>query len=301
MRNIWQGWLKKRFRFQDTKTLKQKDVLIFIYQQGYLFIFLILITFIAGVNYANNLILGFCFLISAVLCMSFYLTFKQLHGLEIELVADELGQVGQSLHLQLYFKQKNIQPRFLYIEYEDQLEKIYLNALVQRCDIKILAKERGLFKYPNLKIYSVYPFGLVRAWTYLFHHAQAWIAPKAEMNDIEHHQASDHFHADMDEYRELRNYQLGDSLQAVSWKQVARGQGLYIKVFEQHQDDHRVEIDYAYMPSQSHELILQQMMGVIERCEQQNIEYKLILPKAELDYACGEQQLNKAKLLLAQA
>jgi hypothetical protein len=43
-----------------------------------------LITFIAGINYANNLILGFCFLISAILCISFYLTFKQLHGFKIE-------------------------------------------------------------------------------------------------------------------------------------------------------------------------------------------------------------------------
>jgi len=63
----WQNWLAKRFQFSQQKRLSQKDVLVFIYQQGYLYLVLIFITFIAGVNYANNLILGFCFLISAVL------------------------------------------------------------------------------------------------------------------------------------------------------------------------------------------------------------------------------------------
>ncbi len=85
-KQAWQNWIKTRFKFDRHKTSKQKDILVFIYQQGYLYLVLILITFIAGVNYGNNLILGFCFLISAILCISFYLTFKQLHELEIEIV-----------------------------------------------------------------------------------------------------------------------------------------------------------------------------------------------------------------------
>lgn len=123
MNTPWQKWLAKRFQFETVKQLSQKDILIFIYQQGYLYLVLILITFIAGINYANNLVLGFCFLVSAILCISFYLTFKQLHGLEIEIVADEIGQVGQSLDLKLYFKQVQKQPRYLWIKIENQLQK----------------------------------------------------------------------------------------------------------------------------------------------------------------------------------
>ncbi len=54
-------WLHQRFRYTGIRTLKQNEVLVFIYQQGFLYLVLILITFIAGINYANNLILGFCF------------------------------------------------------------------------------------------------------------------------------------------------------------------------------------------------------------------------------------------------
>lgn len=301
MDKTWQEWLAKRFQFSRQKQLSQKDVLVFIYQQGYLYLVLILITFVAGVNYANNLILGFCFLISAVLCISFYLTFKQLHGLKIELIADEVGQVGHSLNLQMYFQQQQVRPRYLYIKAGNQLHKVYLNAQKQQFILPFYAEQRGKFDYPVIQIYSVYPFGLVRAWTYLYHQHTAWVAPKAEVFSAENKYHLNRFEPDMDEFRELRNYQTGDSLQSVSWKQFARGQGLYVKVFEQYQDEHSIEIHYEHMPTQSHEEKLEFMMGLIEQCEQQQCAYALHLPQAELPQGAGEAQLRKAKQLLAQA
>ena len=62
---------------------------------GFLYLVLILITFIAGINYANNLILGFCFLMSAILCISFYLSFKQLHAITLDVIVDEVGKVNE--------------------------------------------------------------------------------------------------------------------------------------------------------------------------------------------------------------
>lgn len=301
LRKTWQNWLIKRFQLNQHKQLSQKDVLVFVYQQGYLYLVLIFITFVAGVNYANNLILGFCFLISAVLCISFYLTFKQLHGLNIELVVDEVGQVGQTYFLDLYFQQDFAEPRYLYLDLDGRLEKILIHQSKQHLRIGLDANQRGQRDYPIVKIYSIYPFGLVRAWTYLYHQKKVWIAPKASYFQAEnkHYQAS--FEPDMDEFRELRNYQIGDTLQAVSWKQAAQGQGLYVKVFEQYQDEHSVEIHYDHMPSSSHEERLELMMGLIEQCEQQQCAYQLYLPNAELAQGLGEEQLHQAKILLAQA
>ena len=129
MSKPWQKWLAARFQFEKVKQLSQKDILIFIYQQGYLYLVLILITFIAGVNYANNLILGFCFLISAILCISFYLTFKQLHDLSIEVSVAEIGQVGKSVELQLHFQQAQKHARYLWIKTDQHLEKVLISEL----------------------------------------------------------------------------------------------------------------------------------------------------------------------------
>jgi uncharacterized protein (DUF58 family) len=299
--SLWQKWLSKRFQYTEAKQLTQKDVLVFIYKQGYLFLVLIFITFIAGVNYANNLILGFCFLISAVLCMSFYLTFKQLHGMTIEVVPMEMGTAEQQVYLDIYIQQPHQQPRYLWVRTEDQLQKVFVHEQKTHFQIVFIAPHRGKFHYPNLQFYSVYPFGLVRAWSYLYLNLSSWIAPKAIYPELEnkHHQMN--FEPDMDEFRELRDFKTGDSLQAVSWKQAARGQGLYVKVFEQYADQHRIDIDYAHMPSASHEEKLSMMMGLVLQCEQLQFSYALLLPQAALPSGLGEAQLKHAKLLLAQA
>ena len=301
LKQAWQNWIKTRFKFDRHKALKQKDILVFIYQQGYLYLVLILITFIAGVNYGNNLILGFCFLISAILCISFYLTFKQLHELEIEIVTTEVGQVGEVLQLQLHFKQELAQARYLWIKADHQLEQVLIQDSQQQYILTFFAAQRGQFHYPQLHIYSVYPFGLVRAWTYLNLSRTTWVAPKADIYSAENKQHLHSFQPDLDEFRELRDFQLGDSLQAVSWKQAARGQGLYVKVFEQYQDQQSIDIHYEHMPAPTHEEKLSLMMGLVEQCEQQQLNYAMFLPHATLEKGLGERQLKQAKILLAQA
>lgn len=276
-------------------------MLVFIYQQGYLFLVLILITFIAGINYANNLILGFCFLIGAVLCISFYLTFKQLHALTIEVKSYEIGQVGQALHLGIYFCQEQKQARYLWIKVDKQLHKLYLSELKQTFHLSFSPEQRGKFHYPEIQIFSVYPFGLVRAWTYIYLQQESWIAPKSTVSAAENKNTHHRFEQDVDEFRELKDYREGEPLQAVSWKHAARGQGLYVKVFEQYQDQHFIEIHYDHMPSPSHEEKLSLIMGLVEQCEQLNCAYSIYLPNAQLPSGTGDKQLLQAKLLLAQA
>ncbi len=301
MASAWQNWLSKRFKFQQKKTLAQSDVLVFIYQQGYLFLVLILITFIAGVNYANNLILGFCFLISAVLCISFYLTFKQLHGLTLEVICADIGQAGEAVHLDLFLSQASVQPRFLWVIVDGQRHQLSMMQDKQQFRLSFLAPRRGRFRYPDVQILSVYPFGLVRAWTYLYLDKHSWIAPKASNPAASQSFNPAGFEQDMDEFRELKSFKEGDSLQSISWKQAARGQGLYVKMFEQYQDQQQIDIYYEHMPSASHEEKLSFMMGLAEQCEQLHFNYALHLPSAHLPHGQGEQQMMQAKLLLAQA
>lgn len=294
-------WIAKRFQVDRSKTLLQKDILVFIHTHGFLYLALILITFIAGINYGNNLILGFCFLLSAILCISFYLTFKQLHALHIEVVSDEVGQVGQVLALKLFLKQKSNVARYLQIQWHDQEQIFYLDQAQQSLELSFFPQQRGEYAFDTIKIYSSYPLGLVRAWTYLNLKQKVWIAPKAYDWQKEHKNQPSHTNDSLDEFRELRTFQQGDSYQNVAWKQVARGQGFFIKMFEAQANHQHLEIDYQQIPAQSHEEKLSFMMGLIEQCEQFGDDYALILPHARLESGQGSSQLIQAKRLLAQA
>lgn len=294
-------WIAKRFQVDRSKTLLQKDILVFIHTHGFLYLALILITFIAGINYGNNLILGFCFLLSAILCISFYLTFKQLHALHIEVVSDEVGQVGQVLALKLFLKQRSNVARYLQIQWHDQEQIFYLDQAQQSLELGFFPQQRGEYAFDTIKIYSTYPLGLVRAWTYLNLKQKLWIAPKAYDWQKEHKNQPSHTNDSLDEFRELRTFQQGDSYQNVAWKQVARGQGFFIKMFEAQANHQHLEIDYQQIPAQSHEEKLSFMMGLIEQCEQFGDDYALILPHARLESGQGSSQLIQAKRLLAQA
>lgn len=296
-----QQWIAKRFQVEGSKVLLQKDVLVFIYKQGFLYLVLIVITFIAGINYANNLILGFCFLISAILCISFYLTFKQLHGLEIELVAPEVGQVSQPLILKVLFKQSVQTVRYLRLDWQGQEHFLYLDQTQQSLELAVLPEQRGRYELGVLKIYATYPLGLVRAWTYLYPKQKVWIAPKAYDWQKEHKSQPTSAQDSLDEFKELRTFQHGDSYQNVAWKQVARGQGFFIKMFEAQANHQHVEIVYQQIPALGHEEKLSFMMGLIEQCEQLGDDYAVILPHARLESGQGQIQLMKVRLLLAQA
>lgn len=293
-------WFAQRFEITRVKHLHQREILIFIYKHGFLYLILILITFIAGINYANNLILGFCFLISAVLCISFYLTFKQLHQLQIEVYCPEIGQLGHHVVIKILIKQQDQLSRYLQIKVQNQLYQILVDQKQQQVELVLEASKRGKFELPRIEIFSTYPFGLVRAWTYLYIQQEIWIAPKSFDLVLEQQYLSRISHDEIEEFRELRAFQEGDSFQAVSWKQMARGQGLFIKVFENQLNQHLLEIDYAQIPCSDHEQKLSWMMALIEICEQEQRPFILYLPKQKLESGLNEIHSVLARKLLAQ-
>ena len=301
MHKLWQRWAERRFVWQGDKLLRQKDVLVFVYRPGYIYLVLILVSFIAGVNYANNLILAFCFLISALLCISFYLAYRQLKGLEISLDYDDVGQVGESIELIVTLTQAQATARYLKLSIGHHQQYIHFHQQRQQVYFHFQPQQRGAFYYPDLSLSSVYPLGLVRAWTHLYLKRQliTWVAPQAGSLFNEQHEAV--AEQEMDEFYQLKHYHPGDPLTQVAWKQVARGQGMYIKQFMPQTQQQHMLIDYDAMPSHEHEEKLRLMMGLIERCEQQQQVYCLKIKTQELALGQGESQLQHAKRLLAEA
>lgn len=303
LQHTYQTWIKKRCVVEHRKQLKHGDVFIFIYRYGVLYVCLMALTLIAGVNYANNLILGFCFLISSIFCLSFYLTFKQLHGLTIELVVDEVGMVGEELVVQIVISHIHPINRYLYLLCENQRYPVWLSQTQteHRVNISFTPHQRGRFELPIIKMISTYPFGLVQTWTFLYHSSPIWIAPKAIYRTLDNKTHTPQFILDVDEFRELRQFQQGDSYQAVSWRQLALGQGLFVKLFEKTNKPEHIEIVYDHVAGDSHEERLGVMMGLVQLCHRETLAYAMHLSTATLPTDSGVEHYRKAKLLLAQA
>ena len=301
---IWQNWLLRRFALpvNQSKTLKQRDVLVFFNREGYLYGVLLIITFIAGINYANNLILGFCFLLTGILILSFYLAFWQLYGLTVAVHTKSIGQVGKVLTLKLDCIPKNSQIHLhLRAEFEHSSKKINILQSPLTLEFKSMPTQRGLMQLSRVKLMSVYPLGIIRAWSFIYPMLEIWVAPQPLEVDVTRYG----FEAltgqslnGIDDFSHLREFQSGDAQHRIAWQHYAKGRGLLVKQFE-HTQNEQLFFDYKQMPARNHEDKLSQLMYLIEQAQARNLGFGLSLPTQLLPYQQGQHHFQAAQLCLA--
>lgn len=324
------AWIASRTKPSGEVTLNQRRIYIFLSREGWLYGVLLLITFIAGINYANNLVLGLCFYLASVLVITIHFTYAQLSGLNIKLldVADaeagshvlvrlQLAATGSKPHRQIRLafpiaadddvesdatsKKKTSEPK----EEFQLLDSVLEPRIVE---FYLPAGKRGKYKIPRLSISSVYPLGILKTWSYMRFDRGAWVWPKPlAFNQFGHDydvatdaDAVAMYRKGQDDFDKLDNYQAGESMARVSWQHLARGQGMLTKHFADPvgQD---VMLDYANMPAQNHEAKLSQLSFAVQQLSQSLTPFTLKLPEAQLPQNAGSEHEKQALKLLAKS
>lgn len=285
-------WFAKRAPKSDSAKLNLRNVYIFFSSEGLLFAALLLITFVAGVNYGNNLVLGLCFYLVSVWLISFHVTFAHISGLQVRLLEVTMAPAGEPIWVTLQLTSESRQPRRqLLVGFEPSDLKSTLehsstnnnskiknsaakkwtsaNAQVllprlqkeQMIRLAIPTNRRGKLEIPRLRIKTVYPLGIMRAWSYVYFAREAWVYPKPEKFEWQVQyltaNATDiatggQYTSGQDDFERLDNYIEGESLARVSWGHVARGQGMFTKHFSA-PVGHEQLLSYVDMPGTTHE------------------------------------------------
>ncbi len=294
-------WFAARAPKSDSTTLNLRNVYIFFSREGLLFAVLLIITFIAGINYGNNLVLGLCFYLISVWLISFHVTFAHISGLQVRLLDITMAEAGAPVWVTLQLRNDSRRPRRqLLFTFEqivsaqteqkphkkvdrkanknnDNQHEIHANSqpsvLVTRLQdeqiirLPVQTHRRGQLQLPRLKIKTVYPLGIMRAWSYVYFARSAWVYPKPEAFDwqaqyaiasLEDLPIGGQYRQGQDDFERLDNYIEGESLARVSWGHVARGQGMFTKHFAD-PVGHEQTLDYADMPAAQHKQKLAQM------------------------------------------
>jgi hypothetical protein len=76
----YKRWLDRRIPRQRLVTLDQRRIFIFPGPRGALFVVLLMLLFLGGINYANNQVLLLCFLLAALLNTSILHTYRNVSG-----------------------------------------------------------------------------------------------------------------------------------------------------------------------------------------------------------------------------
>lgn len=304
-------WFASRAPKSDSAKLNLRNVYIFFSREGMLFAVLLIITFIAGINYGNNLVLGLCFYLISVWLISFHVTFAHISGLQIRLLEVTMAEAGAPVWVTLQLRSESRQPRrqllFSFEQTDDKAnskkdkktsKKIKHNAdnkqsiLVTRLQneqiirLPVPTQNRGQFELPRLKIKTVYPLGIMRAWSYVYFARTAWVYPKSEVFDWQAQYAvasqedlptGGQYRQGQDDFERLDVYIEGESLARVSWGHVARGQGMLTKHFAD-PVGHEQTLDYADMPAAQHEQKLAQLAHGALTLGKLGVPFNMCLP-----------------------
>lgn len=321
-------WFKRRSPPTREIKLTLKNIYIFLSREGILYALLLLITFVAGINYANNLVLGLCFLLSSLLVITIHYTFAHLAGLQIKLIDIGDTQVGDKVQVRLQVSSESKQPhrqiRFSFARNVfDFKQPLRPNAAATReltdyclvnqikepqiISLWLTANQRGKFMLPRLTVSTVYPLGILQAWSYVFFEGHSWVYPRPlpyELNTMQfvpsddEQTASQQNQAGQEDFEQLDNYVPGESLARISWAHVARGQGLLSKRFVDSVGQQQL-LDYYQMPAALHENKLRQLRHGVDELSRSQVAFRLRLPDGEGVIGQGQTFVQDSLIRLA--
>lgn len=315
-----QGFFRNRSPKSDKVLLNAKNVYVFFNRNGGFFVLLLVATFIAGVNYGNNLVLGLCFYLSSLWLIALTMTFLQVSGLQVKLVGVDLGYAGQAVWANIEITNGRSKPkRNLCLQFDQALDhpmavqnRVVIGELSTTTQIRlpIWTKQRGELPLPRLIVSSLYPLGIMRAWSYVYFAQSAWVAPKPlpfdtlnlatpVLSEADHHFVQSD-QVGQNDFDKLDEYVLGESLAKVSWRHLARGQGLLTKHFVD-SGGQEEWLDYDKMPAIGHEDKLSQLAYALDILAKNDQAFRLNLPNDLGQVGQGRAFVAESLLRLAKA
>lgn len=307
----------------DNVSLGLKNVYVFFSRQGLLFGALLIITFIMGVNYANNLVLGLFFYLFGIWLIGVFYTFVQVSSLQIRFVEASLAQADSLAWVTLEVVTRSGKPsRQLMMWFDgvpsltgadkaefDQHGVATLKSLDKPTLVRlpVYADKRGRMSLPRLTIQSVYPLGVLRAWSYVYFDSPVFVYPKPVAFDWQNdkkaiaddgEQMNVASTAGQNDFDRLDDYVKGESLARVSWAHVARGAGMLTKRFAD-PVGRQWCLDYADMPSLNHEQKLSELAFAVLELKNSQLAFRLNLPSSDGELGVGEEFIKQSLLRLA--
>ena len=246
---IWQRWLVRRLPPSPEIILSHRSIFILPSGFGLVWLSLILLLYLFGTNYQNNLVIGLSILLLSLFNTCILYSYKNLAGLHLRAMTPPEAYAGETLTfpvlISTHHSSHNIQLNY---PHNRTYTVQNVNADEQQALVHFEYNQRGNMSPGRLKIESFYPLGLCRAWSHVdlaISHlvfAKPMEAPlQLEADNVQSEQdllllAGKHV-AGIDEFKGLKPYVLGESLKQVAWKQWAQGRGMLSKEFQQPQGE----------------------------------------------------------------
>ncbi|WP_166259793.1 DUF58 domain-containing protein [Marinobacter salicampi] len=308
----WNRWVSQRIPRSDSQRFHQRNIFILPSGAGVVFTVLLVIMLITGINYQNSLIYLLTFLLGAVFVAAMHQTHRNLAGFELTLVQPGEGFAGDEIPFVL----RGSSPRDDAIAIAFTLPAssgvarrtidtlTFMEGDTDDLTVLVPAPRRGLQGIDRLRVETGFPFGLLKAWSWMRPEGQGLVYPRPitpplTMTDIGEGDESAQLRAAFGhDHAEIRPWRAGDMIQRVLWKRYARTGEMVIAKWEGDQGSPHW-LDFSAFPGAEAELRLSYLTAQVLERDTAGQVFGLRLPGQVIEPDSGELHLRRCLRALA--
>ena len=260
---------------------------------------------IGGLNYNNNPALLLAFVMIAVAHNSLVAAHLTLSGLRLTAIHAEPVHAGQPLVLRMAFEASGNRAR-AGLEVRAGDEEAFLElAPGERGEVRLnlSTARRGWLDPGRLRLSTVRPFGLARAWSWLRPDIRLLVYPTPEpegiaLPDPGGDGPSNRTRAHGEQPHHLREYRQGDALRQIAWKATARMDRMMVREYEA-SAQREIELDWFTLGALAHEARIRRMTRWVLEAERLGGRWRVRLPGSVIGPGRGPEHRHACLRALA--
>ncbi|WP_329740665.1 DUF58 domain-containing protein [Dyella sp. A6] len=256
------------------------------------FTVLLMVMLVGALNYSNNAALLLTCLLGAACAASMLVAFRTLDGLELQRIHSGHAVAGQPIEIRFDFAAPSA--RFaLRLDMGESSTSFAVDLAHDSASVTLPLPtvSRGWQALPRVRVWTTWPLGLFRAWSWL-HPEQSvlvWPQPEAAGPPPE-------ARADDDQRRRLhqgedpatlRDYRRGDPIRHVAWKASARHRDLLVKDFEAPASRQDWQLDWHQLGQLEHEHRIARLARWLDEAAAHGRHHSLELPGETIERGSG--------------
>lgn len=298
-----------RTRAEDVLPLDIEHQRIYILptKRGLAYLFSLLIMLVASINYALSLGYALCFLLTGLFAASLLHTYRNVAGITCEKITSENVFAGERAHFAVVMKNKSKLERIgVTLKCTDASDVIdIVSKETARATLIKTTTTRGTFKLGRITITSSYPLGLWRTWCYVHSSEHIMVYPSPEKSAPPLPSISTDAQGEtvqitnQGDVSGLREYHPGDAISSIAWKAAARGQGLFVKTFDDQNAGGQTHFNLAATSLQDTEQQLSRLCAWVLAAEKAQTDYSFDLEETNLALGHGAKHKRCALTALA--
>ncbi len=307
----FQRWLQHRGPLAPPFTIAYRQVYILPTRFGVTFAVLLTAMLLGALNYNNNAALLLAFLLATAAQLSTFRTWRNLSGLDVGTVHAQPVFAGEPavFRLNIYERQGFERPILeldsVHADAQNTGARLTLAAGQSgMLEMPVATSRRGWLECPRLRLSTIYPLGLFKAWSWVYPQQRCLVYPQPLDNapalprpSVGDGKRNLQPEPDAD-FAGLRDYRQGDHLKDIAWKATARMNKL-ISREEPPTAYSELQFKLSQTGSQDIEHGLRVLTTWVLLAEQRSLKYGLSLTGVEVEPDNGPAHLNQCLRTLA--